>query len=113
MSLASQVEEMRDERKAKVKELEFEVFALKEVGKNSARKIAALEDENEQLRCTVAFHEKFDASERKEKAYGLLIAMIQSQHPSKMAGRQDVDVKKWVRKAYEFADALESEGGKQ
>jgi hypothetical protein len=110
MSLASQVEEMRDERKAKVKELEFEVFALKEAGKNSARKIAALEDENEQLRCTVAFHEKFDASERKEKAHSILVAMIQSQHPG---SRQDLNVKLWVKKAYEIADALESEGGKQ
>jgi hypothetical protein len=82
---------------------------LKEVVSNSARKIAALEDENEQLRRTVDFHEKFGVSERKEKAHAILAAMIQSQHPGP---RQDLNVKLWVKKAYEIADALESEGGK-
>jgi tRNA U54 and U55 pseudouridine synthase Pus10 len=111
MSLASQVEEMRDERKTKVKELEFEVFALKEVVANSERKIESLEDENEQLRRMVHFNENYETSERKEKAHSILVAMIQSETPEHI-NRDRVDAKKWARKAYEFADALESEGGK-
>ena len=99
MSLAQQAEDRREERETQ----------FREVVANSARKIEALEAENEQLRRTVEFHEKFGVSERKEKAHSLLVAMIQSQHPGP---RQDLNVKLWVKKAYEIADALESEGGK-
>lgn len=94
-----------------VRTLTSENEQLREVIKNSERKIAALEAENEQLRRTVDFHEKFGVSEREEKAYGILVAMIQSQ-PVGYTDRSQVDAKKWARKAYEFADALDSEGGK-
>jgi hypothetical protein len=80
-------------------------YQLKEVVKNSSRKIAALEAENEQLRKTVAFHENYIISKREERAYSIIVAMIQSKNPSY---RLDLDVKEGVKKAYEIADALTS-----
>ena len=50
-------------------------------------------------------------SRRKKNAMKILVAMIQSQPPHDV-NRHKADAKKWARKAYEFVDALESEGGK-
>jgi 23S rRNA-/tRNA-specific pseudouridylate synthase len=52
------------------------------------------------------------SAETKKKALKILVAMIQSQ-PASGVDRSQVDAKAWARKAYEFADALEAEGGKQ
>lgn len=51
------------------------------------------------------------SAETKKNALKILVAMIQSQ-PSSGIDRSMVDAKTWARKAYEFADALETEGGK-
>lgn len=50
-------------------------------------------------------------AEVKKNALKILVAMIQSQPPHNI-DRHNADVKKWARKAYEFANALESEGSK-
>lgn len=50
------------------------------------------------------------SAEMKKNALKLLVAMLQSP-PTTGVDRSKVDAKTWARKAYEFADALETEGG--